>query len=156
MACTPMAVSAWRTSPSLEGLMFATTTFMGGPSVSSSYCHVPGCGLPQIWHLFGQMAQKSCKRERQHRDLCPPGPVQAAPWSVRMKSLTGIMLPRAASAFSTVILGETNGELVFCFERSAAGPLPRSAIPRHGGARPDLAADAGVVRGHVRLGEGRR
>src|SRR6185437_2804930 len=28
MPCTPMAVSAWRTSSSLKGLMMATTSFM--------------------------------------------------------------------------------------------------------------------------------
>jgi hypothetical protein len=31
MPCTPMPVSAWRTSSSLNGLMMATTSFMGQP-----------------------------------------------------------------------------------------------------------------------------
>jgi hypothetical protein len=30
MPCTPIAVSAWRTSSSLKGLMIATTSFMAG------------------------------------------------------------------------------------------------------------------------------
>src|SRR5690349_17745935 len=126
--------------------MIATTSFMVGPSVSSSDCHVPACGFPQIWHLFGQMAQKSCKRERKHRDLCPPGPVQGAPSSVRMESFLA-PITIVWRAVCSAVLGEIHVQpiLVLCIQWSAAGPLSRSAIPRPDRARTGHSADAGLV-----------
>src|SRR6185437_1838660 len=49
----------------------------------------------QIWHLFGQMAQKSCSVKRKHSALCPPGPVQGLGTSVRIRSLAGAKVPAA-------------------------------------------------------------
>src|SRR5512147_2922632 len=97
MPWTPMAVSAWRTSSSLNGLMIATTSFMGG---GLSFHHDLGSftarqRLPiQIWHLSVQMAQKSCRRKWNHLGLNACVPVQATAWSATMRLFKpGIFCP---------------------------------------------------------------
>src|ERR1700744_232827 len=59
MPLTPIAVSAWRTSSSLKGLITATTSFMFRPSFSDSGRSVtPLIASVQVWHLSAPMAQK--------------------------------------------------------------------------------------------------
>src|SRR3954462_12052655 len=56
-----MAVSAWRTSSSLKGLIIATTSFMDRPSLLESASAAP-VGARRLWHLFVQMTQKLATR----------------------------------------------------------------------------------------------
>src|SRR5260370_11041515 len=60
MPLTPIAVSAWRTSSSLNGLIMATTSFMVRPSFPGFQIRlVAACVAPtQVWHLSVRMAQK--------------------------------------------------------------------------------------------------
>src|ERR1700730_7516969 len=59
MPWTPIAVSAWRTSSSLNGLIMATTSFMSGLHFRNSELQSRlGSAPVQLWHFFMQMAQK--------------------------------------------------------------------------------------------------
>src|SRR3954462_6758686 len=155
MPWTPMAVSAWRTSSSLNGLMIATTSFMGG-----GLHHVLGSftarrGLPmQIWHLSVQMAQKSCRRKWNHFRWMACISVQAAGSSATIRLSGSDFLPGSIwSQRAGSQVGGAYAQLVLCRQRPAAGtlwgcPAPRSHLKRHRQVR-----HPGVDRGHGRLAE---
>src|SRR5581483_5395736 len=147
MPCTPIAVSAWRTSSSLNGLMMATTSFMSSPPVSAigrSVTHLA------IWHLSGQLAQKSCK-------------VKGLFWPVGKSALYRAPLgPPQWSGGRASPAGQNHGGsdgraiLVLCGGRAAAGPPQRNPTalpdrPRHGDIR-----HAGLERRYGSLAKGRR
>src|SRR5262245_13617295 len=128
MPWTPMAVSAWRTSSSLNGLMIATTSFMGASfhNVLGSLA-APACLPIQIWHLSVQMAQKSCRRKWNHLRLNAPLSVQAAGSSARMRPQAGTRHPGELRHRVKVNRGQQVGgahvELVLCGQRPATGTL---------------------------------
>jgi hypothetical protein len=70
MPLTPIAVSAWRTSSSLKGLIMATTSFMVRPSFPGvrKVDHARICASHKsgvsVWHLSERMAQKDCSSNR--------------------------------------------------------------------------------------------
>src|SRR5579862_7458355 len=89
MPWTPIAVSAWRTSSSLNGLMMATTSFMSGPPVlaigSVSDPHPQSGIFLGNWHkkvarlrgCFGLLASRPCTE----------------PYWVRHNGAAGVQIP---------------------------------------------------------------
>src|SRR6185437_9554074 len=80
MPLTPIAVSAWRTSSSLSGLMIATTNFMVRPSLSGK-SQTPAtprrvrASLP----AFCANGTKSLQTQPKKQLLLRPGPIPGAP-----------------------------------------------------------------------------
>ena len=137
--------------------MIATTSFMVRPLFPWVFLeHVgwpPGGSLPaQIWHLSGQMAQKSCRFKGK---TFGAGDLNHCTGAIVRQN--GVSSPAASPASPVpTTKGTQNVEpiVVLCIQRPATGPFSGSPAPRphHQGNGPRRYA--GLDRGHVRLAAG--
>src|SRR4030088_511401 len=166
MPWTPMAVSAWRTSSSLKGLMIATTSFMIVLR-SNIRKHLRVSALWRIWHFFGRIGKKT-------GGLAENGCRKAA----TLCNILWLWVWLGASGFQcrwpnfvgARVHGLSRGSpgLRFWWRRNvgaivvrrvwgtAGRSLFRGAIPRPDRQADDHAGHAGLERGHVRLAKSGR
>src|SRR5689334_18221373 len=152
MPWTPIAVSAWRTSSSLKGLMIATTSFMVRPlfpwiSLEHSEAGRQAVRCQRKSGIFlGKWHKKLAGRRGKHYGLVFLITVQATSSSAKI----GFSSPAAPAGFPPFHGSRYKNVkpiVVLCIQRSAAGPLSgsaasRSHYPGHG------------RRGHVGLDRG--
>ena len=154
MPWTPMAVSAWRTSSSLNGLMIATTSFMVRPYLldfgrwASGDLRLTKSGIfLGKWHKKVASGGKTFVAGRRH-------PCTGA----RIVRHNGLLRRRARSlARRRSQPGERSyggSILVLCIRGPAAGSVPRDPAPRADRPRHDHGGYAGLDRGHGQLAAG--
>src|SRR5580704_8240257 len=128
--------------------MMATTSFMITPSVFREALAVRRTA-GQIWHLSGQMAQKTCTvREKTFEKAAPIAPVQGSGGSARMSFERDLG--------SRLFAGGRNVRsiLVCRRQRPAAGPFSGSPVARFRRGRDGHGRCAGLDRGDGWLAKG--
>src|SRR5712672_896746 len=162
MPVTPIAVSAWRTSSSLNGLIIATTSFMVRPSFLAGFSldglagpagRLAARRLPKSGIFLGKWHKKVAGLRGKHSERVAPITVQSAGSSDTMWFRRQPPLP--ASPVS-VTKGNQNVEpiVVLRIQRPATGAFSGSPAPRPHNQGNGPGRYAGVVRRHVRLATG--